>query len=203
MRDNRACRFFIALGVAMLCSAFAAPAQQETLTLDPAKTEVHYTVDTTFHTVHGTFHLKSGSVQFNPAGGPATGQIVVDAGSGDSGSKSRDHKMTKEILEADKYSEIVFTPQQMKGTLAPSGQSQIQLDGTITLHGQQHPLTLNVQATVQGNSVSADTSFVIPYIQWGMKNPSAMFLRVNDKVDIHIHAVGQIQPASAAKPSSR
>jgi polyisoprenoid-binding protein YceI len=203
MRDNRARLFFIAVGLALLCSAVSASAQQETLTLDPAKTEVHYTVDSTFHTVHGTFHLKSGSIQFDPAGGTASGEIVVDAASGDSGSKSRDHKMTKEILEADKYSEIVFTPQQMKGTLAPSGQSQIQLDGTITLHGQQHPLTLNVQATVQGNNLSADTSFVIPYIQWGMKNPSALFLRVSDRVEIHIHAVGQVQAATAARPPSR
>jgi polyisoprenoid-binding protein YceI len=203
MRDNRARHFFVVLGVALLCSAAAAPPQQQTLNLDPAHTEVHYTVDSTFHTVHGTFRLKSGSIQFDPAGGMASGQIVVDASSGDSGTKSRDHKMTKEILEADKYSEIVFTPQQMKGTLAPSGQSQIQLDGTITLHGQQHPLTLNVQANVQGNALSADTSFVIPYIQWGLKNPSAFLLRVSDKVDIHIHAVGQIQTAGAAKQPSR
>lgn len=203
MRKNRARYLFMMLGVALLCAAAAAPLQQESLNLDPAQTQVHYTVDSTFHTVHGTFRLKSGSIQFDPAGGTASGQIVVDASSGDSGSKSRDHKMTKEILEADKYSEIVFTPQQMKGTLAPSGQSQIQLDGTIALHGQQHPLTLNVQANVQGNSLSADTSFVIPYIQWGMKNPSAMFLRVSDKVEIHIHAVGQVQAAAAAKQPSR
>lgn len=201
MRDNRARHFFIVLGVALLCSAAAAPPQQETLNLDPAQTQVHYTVDSTFHTVHGTFRLKSGSIQFDPAGGSASGQIVVDAGTGDSGNKSRDHKMTKEVLEADKYSEIVFTPQQMKGTLAPSGQSQIQVDGTITLHGQQHPLTLNVQTNVQGNSLSADTSFAIPYIQWGLKNPSAFVLRVSDKVDIHIHAAGQIQAAGAAKQS--
>jgi polyisoprenoid-binding protein YceI len=134
-------------------------------------------------------------VQFSPAGGPASGSIVVDATSGDSGSKSRDHKMNKDILESDKYSEIVFTPQQMKGTLAPSGQSQFQLEGTINLHGQSHPLTLDVQATAEGNSLTAETSFVIPYIQWGLKNPSALFLRVSDKVTIHIHAGGSLKPA--------
>lgn len=135
-------------------------------------------------------------MQFEPAGGGASGQLVVAAGSGDSGNKSRDHKMTHDILEAEKYPDIVFTPQQMKGTLAASGPSQVQLVGTMTLHGQSHPMTLDVKAEATGNSVSADTAFEIPYIQWGLKNPSALFLRVNDKVEIHIHAVGQLKPAA-------
>jgi polyisoprenoid-binding protein YceI len=179
--------------LALLWAATAAAAQQQTLTLDPAQTKVQFTLGTTFHTVHGTFQLKSGSVQFSPVGGPASGQLVVVAASGDSDNKSRDHKMNYEVLEVEKYPEISFTPQQMKGTLAPSGPSRIQLEGVMNLHGQPHPMTLDVQAQVQGKSLTADTSFVIPYIEWGLKNPSAFFLRVNDKVEIHIHVVGQLK----------
>jgi len=178
--------------LALLCSA--APAQrQQTLDLDTSQSKVQFTVDSTLHTVHGTFLLKSGSVQFDPAGGPASGQLVVNATSGDSGNKSRDHKMTHEVLEGEKYQEIIFTPQQMKGTLASSGNSKIQLEGSISLHGQSHPLVLNVDAQVQGNSLTADTSFEIPYIQWGLKNPGNFLLHVSDKVEIHIHAVGQFK----------
>ena len=36
------------------------------LTLDPAQSAVHYTVDSTLHTVHGTFALIRGTVQFDP-----------------------------------------------------------------------------------------------------------------------------------------
>lgn len=193
MQRNRIQHLLIVLVLVLLCSAAAAPSQQQTLSLDPAQTQVQYTVDSTLHTVHGTFKLKSGSIQFDPAGGAANGQIVVDASSGNSGSTSRDHKMTKEVLEADKYQEITFTAQQMKGTLAPSGESQVQLEGTISLHGQSHPLTLDVKANVQGNSLSAETALVIPYIQWGLKNPGNFLLHVSDKVNIHIHAVGQIK----------
>src|SRR5947208_243006 len=135
MRGNRIFqRLSIVLMLALLCSAAAAPPQQRKLEIDPSQSQVQFTVDSTLHTVHGIFQLKPGSIQFNPAGGPASGQLVVEAASGDSGSKSRDHKMTKEILEAEKYPEIIFTPQQMKGTLAPAGSSQIQLEGVITLH---------------------------------------------------------------------
>lgn len=170
--------------------------QQETLELDAGQSTVHFTVDSTLHTVHGTFQLKSGSVHFDPTGGDANGQLVVMADSGNSDNQSRDRKMAREVLEAAKYPEIVFTPQKMKGALALSGPSQFQLEGIMTLHGQPHPMTLDVKAQVEGRVVSADTSFVIPYIQWGLKNPSALFLRVNDKVDIHIHAVGQLKPST-------
>ncbi len=193
MRNRKFLYVPIVLMLALLCSAALAPLQSKTLQIDPAQSKVQFTVDSTLHTVHGSFQLKPGSIQFDPAGGDASGQLVVNAASGESDSKSRDRRMTKEILEADKYPDITFTPQKMKGTLALSGPSQFQLEGVMTLHGQNHPMTLDVKAAVQGNSVSADTSFDIPYIQWGMKNPSTFILRVNDKVQIHIHAVGQLK----------
>lgn len=193
MRLNRVRQFALAtLVLTLVCSA-ALALRQENLDLDTVQSKVQFTVDTTLHTVHGTFLLKSSSIQFDPAGGPASGQIVVNATSGDSGSKSRDHKMTHEVLDAEKYPDITFTLQQMKGTLAPSGNSKIQLEGAITLHGQSHPLVLDVNAQVNGNSLTADTTFEIPYTQWGLKNPGNFLLHVNDKVEIHIHALGQIK----------
>lgn len=186
--------------VALLCAAAPVP-QQKTLELDTSQSKVQFTVDSTLHTVHGTFLLKPSSIQFDPAGGPASGQLVVNATSGDSGSQSRDHKMTHDVLEGEKYQEIIFTPQQMKGALAPSGSSKIQLEGSISLHGQSHPLVLNVDAQVQGNSLTADTSFEIPYIQWGLKNPGNFLLHVSDKVEIHVHAVGQIKMPPSPSPN--
>ena len=201
MQNNRAIRCSSVLFIlALLCSA--APAQrQETLDLDTSQSKVQFTVDSTLHTVHGTFLLKPSSIQFDPAGGPASGQLVVNATSGDRGNKSRDHKMTHEVLEGEKYQEIIFTPQQMKGVLAPSGSSKIQLEGSISLHGQSHPLVLNVDAQVQGTSLTADTSFEIPYIQWGLKNPGSFLLHVSDKVEIHVHAVGQIKTPPSPSPN--
>jgi hypothetical protein len=42
--------------------AATAPVSEIVLTLDPAQSRVHWTVDSTLHTVHGTFALKSGTV---------------------------------------------------------------------------------------------------------------------------------------------
>jgi hypothetical protein len=40
---------------------------------------------------------------------------------------------------------------------------------------------------------------VIPYVEWGLKNPSTLFLHVGDKVDIEIKTVGRIT-LPAAQP---
>jgi polyisoprenoid-binding protein YceI len=111
---------------------------------------------------------------------------VVDAASGDSGNKTRDRKMTKEILEADKYPDAIFTPKKVIGQLALEGGSQVQVQGTFRLHGADHEITLVVPAQVNGNQVQMQTQFQVPFVKWGMKDPSTFVLRVNKEVQMSI-----------------
>jgi len=163
---------------------------------------VSFTLGDVLHTVHGTFKLKRGTIHFDDATGQASGELVVDATSGDSGSKARDGKMHKEILESQKFPEIIFTPQRFKGTLMPSGKSHLDVDGQFTIHGETHPMTLAIEADF-GHGTTADTSFDVPYVKWGMKNPSTFILRVNDKVQISIHAVARTTNALTQKPETK
>jgi len=41
------------------------------------------------------------------------GAVVVDATSGDSGNRTRDKRVKRDILEADRYREITFTPEKI------------------------------------------------------------------------------------------
>ena len=189
--------FILALALPALSLASQAVAQETVLEFDPAQTQVSFTVGDVLHTVHGTFKLKRGTVKFDPASGHAEGLVVVDATSGDSGSHARDHKMHKDVLESAQYPEITFTPQQVQGQILPQGDFKVQVLGTLTLHGASHPLTLVIQGHLAREQLTADTQFTIPYESWGLKNPSTLFLRVSDTVDIAIHAVGQIKLASA------
>ena len=188
----RAFRRISLLIVCGLLPALLARAQQKTFTLDPAQTKVNFTVDSTLHTVHGDFRLKRGSIQFDNATGQAGGEIVVDAASGESGSDGRDKKMHKDILESPRYSDIVFTPQHMKGTVAAEGKSQIEVEGTLTMHGKSKPATLPLEVQLQGGAGTADGSFTVKYQEWGMKSPNTFILRVSDKVEIHVHAAGRM-----------
>jgi polyisoprenoid-binding protein YceI len=174
----------------LLCCA-PAQAQQKTFTLDPAQTKINFTVDSTLHTVHGDFRLKRGSIQFDNATGKAGGELVVDAVSGESGSDGRDKKMHKDVLESPKYSDIVFTPQHIKGTVT-EGKSQVEVEGVLTMHGKSQPVTLPLQVQLQGGAGTADGGFSVKYREWGMKNPGTFILHVSDTVEIHVHAVGRM-----------
>jgi polyisoprenoid-binding protein YceI len=180
----------------LIFSGSIACAQETAVNLDPAQTTIEFTLDTTLHTVHGTFKLKSGHISFDPATGKASGEIVVDATSGDSDNKSRDKKMHQEILESQKYPDIVFTPQHVKGAINPQGISQVELSGIFRIHGQDHDITMTF--TVQpptGDKVQASTHFSVPYVQWGIKSASTFLLHASDTVEIEVHASGQFIPA--------
>ena len=187
--------------VAIATALFCAPhlfAQESVFTLDPSKSTIEFTLGASLHTVHGTFKLKRGEIHFDPAKGTATGAIVVDSLSGESGNEGRDKKMHQEILESPKFSEIVFIPSRIQGTIAPQGTSEVTISGVMKLHGQDHEMTLTfaVQPVTPGQA-QATTTFSVPYVKWGLKNPSTFFLRVTDSVDIDVHASGQLTLAPA------
>jgi polyisoprenoid-binding protein YceI len=164
-----------------------------TVTLDPAATKITFTLGATMHTVHGTFKLKSGKIEFDPATGKGSGAIIIDATSGDTDNSSRDTKMHQEVLESAKFPEIIFTPAEVKGSVAAHAASQVEVSGTIRLHGQDHPITLtiSVQPGPAGH-LTASTKFQVPYVKWGLKNPSTFILHVSDTVDLDVQAAGQI-----------
>jgi polyisoprenoid-binding protein YceI len=194
-------RFVFALAVAVLSVTLflaAAAAQQPTappqmiLTLDPAQTKVHWNVDSTLHLVHGTFALKSGSLRFDPQSGKADGELVVFAPSGESGSAARDKRMHKEILETAKFPEVVFRPTQVEGPVAPAGSSEVKLHGIFSIHGSDHPLEAQVHAELAGSHWTGTAKFEVPYVDWGIKDPSNFLLKVKPVVNVEIEMSGLV-----------
>ncbi len=183
----------IAIASWMLAAACASlPAQPTAIELDPAQTRIDFTLSATLHTVHGTFRLKRGTIRFDPATGKASGEVVVDATSGNSGNGSRDSKMHQSVLESGRYPEIVFRPDAVTGALAGPGPWHVQVHGLFTIHGAAHELVLPVEAQVGPDRVTAVTRFAVPYAKWGMKNPSTFLLRVDETVGLEIHAAGRL-----------
>lgn len=175
----------------------AAAAEEIKVTLDPAKTWIEWTLSDVLHTVHGTFKLKSGVILYDPATSVASGAIVVDAASGESGNHTRDSKMHKEILESKKYPEITFFPKHVIGQVV-KGSSEVEVQGTMRIHGSDHDLPLRLEVQAIAAQVTATTSFIVPYEAWGLKNPSTLLLRVENKVAISVSTAGNIGSSSAA-----
>jgi polyisoprenoid-binding protein YceI len=184
---------------ALLLAAGSLPAQEISLNFEPAQTKVEFTLGDVLHTVHGTFALKRGSIRFDSATGKADGELVVDATSGNSGSGTRDRRMNKEILESAKFPEIVFRPHRVEGVVAPQGPSRVLLHGVFIIHGSEHEIAVPVDVQAESGQYTATATFAVPYVKWGMKNPSTLFLRVNDHVEITIQAKMAAPPMD--KPS--
>ena len=167
-------------------------AQEVRVDIDPAKTSVTFTLDATMHTVHGTFKLKSGNLKFDSASGAASGLFVLDATTAETGNSGRDRKMHKNVLQSTQFPEIAFVPRRVVGKVELSGSSKVDVEGTMRIHGAEHPMTLTFALQTKDSDVTAISNFPVPYQAWGMKNPSNFFLHVSDKVQLTINAVGRI-----------
>jgi polyisoprenoid-binding protein YceI len=183
-----------ALAAALLLGVTGAQAaaQATTLQLDPRHTTISFALGDVLHTVHGTFRAERGSLNFDSSSGNLTGEIVVDARSGQSGNGMRDRKMHREVLESELYPEITFRPDRVDGTVSPQGKSSVRLHGVFAIHGADHELAVPAQVEMFPDQWTATFHFSIPYVKWGMKNPSTLFLRVSETVDIDVNATGTI-----------
>ena len=182
---------FAVLALAVILAP-AALAQHQTFAVNPDASEVKMTLNTTHEIVNGTFHIQSGSINFDRAASHISGIVIVATGSGKTGNDSRDKKMNKDILKVDQYTTLSFAPKTYTGTIAPSGDSTIQVSGVFTLLGNPHDLTIPMQIHMDGSKATARAQFVVPYVQWGLKNPSFMFWKAENDVAIDLNLVGQV-----------
>jgi polyisoprenoid-binding protein YceI len=170
----------------------AALAQHQTFVVNPDASEVKITLKTTHELVNGTFHVQSGSIEFDPSTPTMSGSVVVLAGSGKTGNGSRDKKMNKDILKVDQYTTVSFEPKSYAGTIAPSEDSTIQVTGIFTLLGAPHEMTIPILVHLEGTTAAAKAHFVLPYVQWGLKNPSFLFWKADNDVTIDLSLIGRL-----------
>jgi hypothetical protein len=182
---------FAVFALAVILST-AALAQHQTFAVNPDASEIKMTLNTTHEVVNGTFHIQSGSIEFDRSTTKMSGSVIVLAGSGKTGNDSRDKKMNKDILKVAQYTTVSFAPKTYTGTIAPSGESTIQVSGVFILLGDPHDLTIPMQIHRDGSKATARAHFVVPYVQWGLKNPSFMFWKAENAVTIDLNLVGQI-----------
>jgi polyisoprenoid-binding protein YceI len=185
----------ILTALAFVVSAGAAEYQ---LHLTPENTQVNWTLGDVLHTVHGTFKLRRGDIVFDPETGKARGEVVVDAASGESGSSGRDGRMHKNVLESAKYPEASFVPDRLDGKVDLAGTSNPKLHGTFTIHGAAHEIIVPVRVTATSDTIDVTLDFAVPYVAWGMKDPSTFVLRVSKEVRIEMHAAGRLTPGNGA-----
>jgi polyisoprenoid-binding protein YceI len=182
----------LAVAILVLLSVPSTLAQHQTFVVNTDASQVRIKLNTTHELVNGTFHVQSGSIVFDRTATTISGIVVVAAGSGNTGNGSRDKRMNKDILKADQYTTVSFAPRTYQGIIPVSGDSTIQVSGAFTLLGTPHDITIPMQVHIDGTKAVVKAQFTVPYVQWGVKNPSFLIWKAENDVAIDIDLTGQI-----------
>jgi polyisoprenoid-binding protein YceI len=184
------------------------PGKLAVLELDPAKTTITYSLDGWPHHTQGTFKLKRGVVEIDPSTGKMSGTITVNAASGDSGHSIRDGEMKSTILEVDRFPEITFAPRQVLSHGDPQKTFPVKVVGLMLLHGAQHALTIEATVEREENNVTIHSDFPVPFVEWGLRDPSLLMFKVSKQVLVDVTAnarlswVASTSAISAAMPTA-
>ena len=191
-----------ALAAGLAALALAAPraghAERGALELTPEKTRIAFDLDATLHTVHGTLRMQRGALRFDAATGEADGEIVVDARSADTGNDRRDGTLHAEVLESERYPEIVFTAERIELTRSAPDRGEAVLTGRMRIHGGEHPLRIPAQLERDGDAIRVSAVFRVPYVEWGMKDVSNLVLRVGKDVLVRVDATATYLPDTSS-----
>ena len=191
-RRGRVCRPFLA-GIAFLALAsVAAAAQSVAFQLDAQHTAIGFTLGDVLHTVHGTFRLKRGALRLDPASKKLTGEIVVDAKSGESGRGCATGKCIARYWRATAIRKLRSVPIALTEPWLCRESPQCGSTEFSTSTESDHELTVPAEVEMFPDHWTATLHFAVPYVSWGMKNPSTLFLRVNESVDIDLTTGGTV-----------
>ena len=192
------------LNIQIICAAavlyvtLPASGQQVSVGFDPALTKISWSLAGNVHNTHGTFQLKEGSARVDASHGTASGELIVEAESGESGNGARDKRMKKEILEADRYPEIRFTVTKLEGAISGDAAANVRVFGRFDIHGASHSISIPLTVKIKGVDFSGSGKFVVPFVDWGMKDPSNFLFKVDKTVEVQIVVVGHVTTAPLA-----
>ena len=156
------------------------------LEFDPAKTAIVFSLTGWPHNTHGTFKLKRGLIRIYPATGKMDGIVIVDASSANSGITMRDERMRSSILEVSRFPEISFAPQRVESHGDPEGEFPVKVRGMLLLHGTRHDFTIDALVSRGANNTTIHCTFVVPYVEWGLKDPSILMFKVSKEVRLDV-----------------
>ena len=180
---------------AALFAAGAAEAQPINYTLDPAHTQVAFSIDRFgFNHVLGRFDSVTGEMVIDEAN-PANSSVhaVIQIASVDSGNDTRDeHLRGERWLNAAQFPTMEFRSTAVRTT----GEHTAEVTGNLTLLGQTHPVTLNVTlnnigeaGTNRRRTAGFSATGALNRSAWGSSTGSGA---IGDAVSIQIEALAQV-----------
>lgn len=185
-------RHAVSSGLLMVGASLAMGAEPVVLEVDAAASSATFTLGATLHTVHGEMPITSGRLRFDPDGGEASGEVVLDASGAVTGDDKRDEKMHEEVLRSNEFPRLVFRLERVDGALPVDGSGELRLVGSLELLGEGHDVVIPATVSRQGDTVEGHGEVSIPYVAWGLEDPSVFVLRVAKEVRVELDVRGTL-----------
>ena len=166
------------------------------ITLDPARTEVSFSLGALFHTVQGRGVPRAATLDFAPEEGLLTGSVILAAAGLTTENESRDKKMQEEVLKSPIHPDIVLELKRAEGPFDPETGGDLQVEASLHLLGKSHPVSFPLEVTIlmdEEGGFRAKGAFMVPYVAWGLKDPSKVFLRVDKEVQVSFSTAGTMR----------
>jgi len=174
----------------VLALASGAGAAMQTLTLDPVATKIEFVLGATLHSAEGSIRVEKGLIEFDADTGTASGEIVIDATSAETGLASRDRNMHADVLESARFPRMVFRPERLEVQRRDATSADVTLRGILDMHGRQLPLALPAKLAARDGRIEIEIAFDLPYVDWGLVDYSNFVLRVDRFVSVKVHGEG-------------
>lgn len=163
-------------------------------TLDAKESEVRIILGATLHTVDGRAALEPATFRWNTDTGSASGRAVIQTSRLRTGIDARDEKMREDVLQSALHPEVVFEATGFELRQAGAEKMRFVLKGKLTLLGTGHEIELETHAHLRPDkSWKARADLNLPYVQWGLTDPSLPFFSVDKYVLVEVKAVGSLE----------
>ncbi len=172
-------------------------------TIETATARAGFDLGAFAHTVHGTTGGVAGevrSLERLPEGTlRLAGRIVIDPATLETGNRKRDRKMYRESLAVEQHPTIEFRPASLgaAGPECPAAAASCHaLRGDLTIRGVTRPVEIAVELRSAGAHWLVDGSVELGWGEFGVPDPSFLFVRVKRTVQVTFHV--ELVPAESA-----
>lgn len=185
--------FWLLVFFGLICSLAtpAAIAKTSRFKVDPALSEVAFTLDPPLRVVGKTQEIK-GEVTGNLAN-PASirAQFELPLTSLKTGNKRRDKTMCEKCFETDQYPIIHFTLMRIltPKSVTPGTKGPIEIEGTFDLHGVQKKERFSADVANDSERLVVTAQFPLLLSDYKIERPKILFFRVSDKVTVSANLI--------------
>ncbi|MGO8969367.1 MAG: YceI family protein [Myxococcaceae bacterium] len=196
------------LALVLLVSANAS-AEPRVWNLEKPSARVRFTVEAPLDAIHGASTLMSGTLTFAEEGwASGAGRIRIDLTGFTTGLSLRDEDLRDQFFQTDRFPEAILILTSIERVSAPvltlDADAQADALGTLSLHGQTHPVRIPITVRLIESGGQRDLlvrgSFDVTMADYGIQRPARLFLKLGTVARVSFDATFRAPaPASVSR----